>query len=176
MKRIEYLPNQLLNGITFLKEVASYIDPKSRIIYRKALFECYCGKEFQAQIISVRRKNTKSCGCYRRQKMKETKTTHGLSRYPLYHIRAAMLQRCYNKSDKNYKYYGARDIIVCNEWINACESFIEWALENGWQKGLTVDRINNDGNYEPSNCRFVTQAENNKNKRKPYKKNDNLLS
>jgi hypothetical protein len=75
--------------------------------------------------------------------------------------------RCSKKyeNNKDYKYYGGRGISVCPEWENDPVEFYNWCIENGWKKGLQIDRIDNDGNYEPGNCRFVTTQENNLNKR-----------
>jgi hypothetical protein len=83
----------------------------------------------------------------------------------LYSIWTTMKQRCYNPKNVNYKLYGARGIIVCSEWRFSFRSFKTWAFQNGYDEKLTIDRINNDGNYEPDNCRWVTREENNKNKR-----------
>lgn len=78
----------------------------------------------------------------------------------LYWVYYAMIQRCYNKNCKGYKRYGARGIKVCSEWLNDNTSFYFWAMNNGYKEGLTLDRINNEGNYEPSNCAWVTNKEN----------------
>jgi len=86
------------------------------------------------------------------------------AKYPLRRVWVSMRQRCYNLNDKGYKYYGGRGISVCDAWADY-KTFEKWALENGWQKGLTIDRINNNGNYEPNNCQFITQSENNKKRR-----------
>ena len=85
-------------------------------------------------------------------------------RNPLYNAWSHMKERCYNKNYYQRKYYGGRGIMVCDEWMNP-KTFIGWAIENGWEKGLFLDRINNDGNYEPSNCRFVTPQRSNCNQR-----------
>ncbi len=92
-------------------------------------------------------------------------------RHPLYSVLHHIKDRCYNQNDKRYIHYGGRGIIVCDEWRNDYEVFIKWALNNGWKNGLAIDRINNDGNYEPSNCRFITLAENNRNQRLIRKNN-----
>jgi hypothetical protein len=96
---------------------------------------------------------------------------HGLSKHILYKIWIDIKKRCYNRNSKNYEYYYERGILVCSEWKNSAKTFIDWALKNSWQKGLTIDRINNDGNYEPDNCRFVTRKENVHNQRLLQKNN-----
>ena len=88
---------------------------------------------------------------------------HGYTNHHLYRVWHHMKQRCYNEKNTAYKYYGGRRITVCDEWKNSFETFIEWALPL-WKKGLLIDRKNNEGNYEPSNCHFVTLAESNLNK------------
>jgi hypothetical protein len=76
-----------------------------------------------------------------------------------------MKGRCFNKNQSDYQHYGGRGITMCEEWRNNARSFISWALSKGYQKGLEIDRINNDGNYEPSNCRIVTHTVNVRNTR-----------
>jgi len=85
--------------------------------------------------------------------------THGMSGTRIYNIRQAMISRCHNKKDKGFKNYGGKGIVVCNEWKESFENFWEWASKNGYQDDLTIDRINPKGNYEPSNCRWVTMHE-----------------
>ena len=80
-------------------------------------------------------------------------------------IYQGMKQRCYNAKRSNYKYYGGRGIVICNEWLNSYQAFFDWAMANGYQENLTIDRINNDGNYEPQNCRWVSTKEQATNKR-----------
>lgn len=81
------------------------------------------------------------------------------------HTLAHMKDRCFNPKCKAYKDYGARGISVCDKWTEELESFVDWSLSHGYKPGLAIDRINNDGNYEPSNCRWVTPKENNQNRR-----------
>lgn len=86
-----------------------------------------------------------------------------------------MKQRCCNPNAINYYLYGARGISICHEWINDSEAFILWALNNGWSKNLDIDRIDNEGNYCPQNCRFVSRSENNKNRRTYNKLNSKYI-
>ena len=81
-----------------------------------------------------------------------------------------MKTRCYNPNFIYYCNYGGRGIIICDEWLNDFKAFYEWAINNGYKEGLTIDRINNDGIYEPSNCRWITRAEQNRNQRKTKKR------
>jgi len=92
-------------------------------------------------------------------------TRHGLSHHPLYRIWTYMKSRCYNLNDTAYYDYGGRGIAICEEWKDNPEAFVLWGIDNGWTKGLNIDRIDNDGSYELSNCRFVTTAINNINQR-----------
>ena len=84
---------------------------------------------------------------------------HGYSKHPLYGVWSSMRDRCSNPNNKSYHRYGGRGITVSDEWYRV-EPFIEWALKAGWKPGLQLDRTNNDGNYQPNNCRFVTRKEN----------------
>jgi len=95
---------------------------------------------------------------------------HGYSFHSLYRVWENIKKRCYNKNRDNYKNYGGRGITVCDEWMNP-KVFIEWCLENGWRHGLEIDRRDNDGNYCPENCRFVTHGDNVRNNRLIYKHN-----
>lgn len=97
-----------------------------------------------------------SCGCYNRESFIKRSTTHGSSDTPLYNVWRSMCQRCDNANHKSYHRYGGRGIKVCDEW-NTFERFRDWALDNGYDNGLTLDREHNDGGYYPDNCRWVSQ-------------------
>ena len=102
---------------------------------------------------------------------------HGFYGTKLYGLRKDILKRCYQKSAKNYKYYGGRGIKVCKEWFENPKSFFDWAIRNGYKDGLEIDRIDFDGNYEPSNCHFITHRENTSvGKRRIFKNNKTGVS
>lgn len=82
------------------------------------------------------------------------------TKHPLYNLRYSLLSRCYNAKASEYHVYQGRGIIVCDEWKDNPIAFYEWCLKNGWRKGITIDRVDPSGNYEPSNCQFLTPAEN----------------
>ena len=90
--------------------------------------------------------------------------SHGYSKTRLYRTWCNMKGRCYRKSMKRYERYGGRGIVVCDEWKNSFETFMEWALRNGYTEELTLDRIDNDGNYCPDNCRWISNKEQQSNK------------
>ena len=85
---------------------------------------------------------------------------HGLSKHPLYLKWKRIKQRVLDPNVKDYRFYGAKGIKICDKWINDPENFIAWAINAGWKPGLEIDRINCDEDYEPSNCRFITKLEN----------------
>ncbi len=79
-------------------------------------------------------------------------------------MRRGIVNRCCNKNSNAYRNYGARGITICDEWLSDIDTFCDWAMDNGWEKGLEIDRINNDGGYSPDNCRIVTKAQNMQNR------------
>lgn len=126
---------------------------------------CDCGEFVNVRIDALLGGVTNSCGCYQKKLAKEINTTHGKTKSKLYKVFDAIKQRCYNKHNKQYKHYGGRGIAVCDEWKNDFMTFYDWAVSNGYKEGLTIDRIDVNGNYEPSNCRLATQKQQQRNKR-----------
>jgi len=120
---------------------------------------CECGNVHNVISKSLVNGSTKSCGCLRREIVMECNTTHGLSKTRLHKTWRGIIQRCNNKKNTRFKYYGGRGIIICDEWLNNFKSFYDWSIKNGYSDDLTIDRINNDGNYEPGNCRWITMLE-----------------
>ena len=124
---------------------------------------CDCGKEKIVRADFLKYGRTKSCSCLNHEP-KNIKIVHGMSNTKLYGIWSGMKSRCKNPNDNKYRYYGSRGISVCDEWENF-EPFLEWSIDNGYTKGLSIDRIDVNGNYEPSNCRWTTMKEQQNNKR-----------
>ena len=128
------------------------------------LFRCACGAEVVRVAGEVKRGKTKSCGCYRDRVQRERATTHGMSRAPQYAVWRSMLARCGNPKHPAWGNYGGRGITVCERW-SSFEQF--WAdMGPTYQRGLDIDRRDNDGGYNASNCRWVTRKINSRNKRR----------
>lgn len=127
---------------------------------------CSCGTVRNVCESSLYRGKSTGCGCHRRLKNKLSATTHGLSKSAIYKIWQGIKDRCCNPSHVSYANYGGRGITVCQQWKDSFENFYLWAIDSGYRNGLTIDRINNDEGYMPSNCRWstpLTQANNKRN-------------
>lgn len=141
------------------------------------LCKCDCGNVVIVCSRDMTTGHTKSCGCLNREQTAAINATHLKSGERLYRVWLKMRERCNTTSNKNFKHYGGRGIKICEEW-NDYTVFRTWALDNGYDKNApfgkcTLDRINNNGNYEPLNCRWVDmkiQANNKRNsKKKPFR-------
>ena len=130
----------------------------------KWLCVCECGNLVEVALRELIDNKTKSCGCLHKQIAREQHMTHGKRRTRLYSIYVSMKNRCYYKNNKSYKYYGGRGIAVCSEWKDNFQAFYDWAMANGYDDTLTIDRIDVNGNYEPNNCRWATQIQQQRNR------------
>lgn len=134
---------------------------------RRWLCECKCGNKKIVHQRALVSGHTRSCGCLRKEDLIKRSTTHNCSNTRIYNIYAGIKKRCLNDNEHAYSNYGGRGITICDEWLGeyGFENFYKWSMGNGYSDDLTIDRINNDGNYEPSNCRWITYKEQNGNKR-----------
>ncbi len=156
---------QKYGRLTIIRELEPTFTQSGRRRY-KYLCKCECGNETIAEGGNLRKGLKKSCGCL--EKENQLKPTHGKTNTRLFSIWVGMRRRCYDTRRNNYQNYGGRGIRVCNEWLgeSGFQAFYDWAMANGYDDTLTIDRIDDDGNYEPCNCRWVdmqTQQNNRRN-------------
>lgn len=150
--------------LVVLERADDYVSPQGKHIVRW-LCRCDCGKEAVISANDLRNGHAQSCGCLQAESRAKRRFKHGASvegseSHHLYTTWSSMKQRCANANDKRY---GGRGILVCPEWEDF-EAFSQWALSHGYKHSLTIDRVDNDGDYAPDNCRFVDRATQNNNK------------
>lgn len=174
-KKLEIKAGDKFGGWTVLEEAEPYVAPCGAK-QRRFKCRCECGVERKITVGRLSGNHSKSCGCLSKevfannlrkaQKIWVSQASHTNELYPeLCGVLNAAIQRCTNPNDPDYKNYGGRGICVCDEWRNDRRKFVEFALAKGWKKGLQMDRENNDGNYDPSNVRFVEPKVNARNRR-----------
>lgn len=168
---INYKVGQLLGdyGLKFVERTNPHIAPSGGK-YEKALFECYCKEKtpFEAMIAHVKNGATKSCGCRIYATNKKSTPIKEL----LYYVWNNMKRRCYTTTHRDYHNWGGRGVTICQEWLESFETFYDWALTNGYKRGLVLDKdgANVTGKiYCPENCSFITIAKSNGRKREGKK-------
>lgn len=165
--------------LTIIQEVEPHITPCGTI-RRRVLCKCDCGNTTIRSLINLNKGNTHSCGCINKKRIGDLnrKYTDEQRNSFLYSTWNGIKQRCFDTRSSHYKYYGEKGVTICDEWLNDFTKFFEWCIANGASKGLTIDRIDVNGNYEPSNCRWVdaiAQA-NNKSKNRLIEYNGEKLT
>lgn len=161
MSKVKDITCQKFGKLTALYRLHNYYDKK----HTRWLCICDCGNLVETQMDHLISGHTKSCGCLNSETSKKVHTKHGKRNTSLYNVYYGMKSRCYNNNNPRYIDYGGRGITICDEWLTDFVVFCNWAISNGYQEGLQLDRIDNDGNYEPSNCRWVDIKTQGRNKR-----------
>lgn len=154
VSKLNVISGQTFGRLTSIRALENY----------KWLFICQCGKEHQANIYRVISGGILSCGCLRRERCGNTHRTHGKSKTSEYNIWIGLRDRCLNPNNNTYEYYGGRGISVCSRWLSSFENFYE-DMGPKPSKKHSIDRIDPDCNYEPSNCRWSTPIEQMNNRR-----------
>lgn len=152
------LTGRRVGKLTVLKRAGS--DKRKHAVWNCV---CDCGRIKKLSSFDLRSGNVVSCGCYHDEAARARMLKHGKSNTKLYDVWKSMKQRCNNDKSKDFRIYGEKGVAVCKEWADDFDAFYNWSLSNGYKEGLTIDRIDSNKNYEPSNCRWVdakTQANN----------------
>ena len=152
-----------ITGVRFGRLVAKEVHSRDKHGRAKWVCICDCGKSKIVSSDNLRRGNQSSCGCLRDEKIAQLNRSHGMSRTPTYIVWAGMIQRCENPSYTGYSYWGGRGIKVCERW----KTFENFLADMGEKpKGKSIDRFpDNNGNYEPGNCRWASSTDQNRNRR-----------
>lgn len=156
--------------LTIIKEVE-----KSKDGHKQVLCQCDCGEKFITKLTLLRSKRKNCCN---KCKKKHFFIKHGMRNSRIYRIWSGMKNRCYNQNSKDFIYYGKRNIVLCDEWKNDFQNFYNWAVNNGYDDSLTIERINVNDNYSPQNCCWIKREQQacNKTNNVFIKYNDKILT
>lgn len=175
LKKIQHKNNRL--------SVVDFDEPEelpNGDVYKKIMCKCMCGSVVSVSMYHFIHGRVKSCGCYRRQVVSKQFQKYHPIVPGIYTSYKSMIGRCYDKSHKSYSNYGGRGVIVCDEWKNNYQTFLDWALSNGWKENYEIDKdLKGDGMlYSPDNCCWVTKLANNNNRKdnKKYVLDGELLT
>lgn len=168
-----YLIGERFGMLTIISEGETIVkhDGKRNRSFRYWKVVCDCGEERSVREANLKSGNSTNCGCVRKKKVaqvgRELNKTHGLSKHKMYNTWTDMIRRCNDPEHWAYEYYGGRGISVCEVWVSSLKDFIQWSeLQDNYGKGsFTLDRIDVNGNYEPSNCRFASKSTQSLNRR-----------
>ena len=173
MGTVKDLTGQKFGRLTVIEQHGFGKPNKNGSRYAMWYCKCDCGNYCERDTATLKEKCNHSCGCLAKEHLKDMANgniTHGMTGTRLYGCYKGMLSRCYREKDIHYKAYGDRGITVCDEWKNNAKAFIDWALTHGYSDNLTIERIDVNGNYEPSNCTWIPMSEQYKNKQSNHSK------